>query len=219
MKIPCLSIMQPWSFLIVNSFKDIENREWQPPQSIMAQLPLRMLIHTGKKPDIQCTDHRGQFVRPYGRIGRLFPECYEQVANEECNQLGGIIGAATLVAVVSESDNPWFVGGYGFVLQDVMPLPFMPLSGKRGFFQVDYEQVAAHMANRCFCCGRLEFRTGEADGLLCRCPSGRCGVCKRCETHCLCDEKIHQATGYTDSDIGDVRGFLKQMQLELGLRV
>lgn len=185
MQVPCLSIMQPWSFLIVNGFKTIENRDWQPPQSLLQQLPIRILIHTGKKPDSNCVSFQSKFVRPSGRIGRLFPECYERAANEECHRLGGIIGAATLVAVVSESDNPWFCGRYGLVLQDAMPLPFMPLSGKPGFFQVDYEQVAAHMANRCFCCGRLE----SNDGLLCRCPLGRCGKCKRCEQHCLCVEE------------------------------
>lgn len=182
MQVPCLSIMQPWSWLIVNRFKTIENRDWQPEQSIMRELPMRVLIHTGKKPDPRCVGN-GQFIRPYSRIGQLFPECYEwEQAQEECNQLGGIVGAATLVAVVSQSNNPWFVGKYGFVLEDTMPLPFMPLSGKPGFFYVDYDKVAAHMSNRCFCCGHLEY----GDGLLCDCHDGRCTGCRRCNAHCLC---------------------------------
>lgn len=216
MNVPCLSIMQPWSWLVVNGFKTIENRDWQPPQSLLQQLPMRMLIHAGKKPDINCVNYHGKFLKPSGRIGQLFPRSYEnEQVQEECHRLGGIVGIATLVAVVQASDNPWYTGKYGLVLQDAMQLPFMPYRGQPGFFQVDYGELVAHVGNRCFCCGRLE----SNDGLMCRCPSGRCAKCKRCETHCLCDEKIHQATGYTDSDIGDVRGFLKQMQLELGLRV
>lgn len=215
MQVPCLSIMQPWSWLIVNGFKSIENRDWQPPQSIMAQLPMRILIHTGKKPDPNCVSFQSKFVRPSGRIGRIFPECYEQVADVECNRLGGIVGIATLVAVVQKSSNPWFVGGYGLVLQDAMPLPFMPYRGQPGFFQVDYDELTAHMSNRCFCCGRLE----SNDGLLCRCPSGRCAKCKRCKQHCLCAEEKVITAGYTDSDMGDVGEFMEQMQFQFRLRI
>lgn len=49
-------------------------------------------------------------------------------------ETGGIVGIATLAGVVSSSDSPWFVGPYGYVLEDVWTLPFMPLKGQLGLF-------------------------------------------------------------------------------------
>lgn len=50
-------------------------------------------------------------------------------------QRGGIVGEATLVDCVTVSDSPWFFGPYGFVLEDVRPLPFRPYRGALGFFE------------------------------------------------------------------------------------
>jgi len=42
-----------------------------------------------------------------------------------------------------ESPSPWFTGGaeqgggYGFVLQDALWIPFLPWKGRLGFFNVD----------------------------------------------------------------------------------
>lgn len=50
--------------------------------------------------------------------------------------LGGIIGQARIVDRVKHSDAPWFYGPYGFVLRDGRPLPFRPIKGQLGFFEV-----------------------------------------------------------------------------------
>ena len=44
----CLSIKQPWAQYIAAGIKDIENRSWG-----LKNFPQRVLIHTGKKKDIQ----------------------------------------------------------------------------------------------------------------------------------------------------------------------
>lgn len=44
----CLSIKQPWAQYIATGIKDIENRSWG-----LKKFPQRVLIHTGKKKDIQ----------------------------------------------------------------------------------------------------------------------------------------------------------------------
>lgn len=49
---------------------------------------------------------------------------------------GGIIGSVEIVDCVSSSDSPWFMGPYGFVFCDPQPLPFQPLKGALGFFEV-----------------------------------------------------------------------------------
>lgn len=67
-----------------------------------------VLIHAGKQPD---REEDG----PYG-------------------ELGGIVGVAELVDVVTESASPWFSGPFGFVLRNARPLPFTPCRGALGFF-------------------------------------------------------------------------------------
>lgn len=49
---------------------------------------------------------------------------------------GGIIGSVEIVDCVTESDSPWFVGSFGFVLRDPKPMPFVPWKGRLGFFDV-----------------------------------------------------------------------------------
>ncbi len=116
-----LSIMQPWSWLIVNGHKDIENRDW----------PTRyrgpVLIHAGKKLDRDAMDDIDRARHPVTgepisfHYGALYPR-------------GGIVGVAEIVDCVSASASPWFVGRYGFVLRNARPLPFVPMKGALGFF-------------------------------------------------------------------------------------
>ena len=52
---------------------------------------------------------------------------------------GGIVGMTTIIDCVSSSESRWFFGRFGFVLRDSKPLPFRPLKGRLGFFDVDQE--------------------------------------------------------------------------------
>lgn len=49
---------------------------------------------------------------------------------------GGIVGRARIVDCVTQSDSPWFVGRFGFVLADVEPLPFVECRGALALFPV-----------------------------------------------------------------------------------
>lgn len=112
-----LSIMQPWAWLIVNGHKSVENRTWNTGY----RGPL--LIHAGKK-----LDREGwHWVRQTFPNLRL-PERFD---------MGGIVGRALLERVVTElPGDPWFFGPYGFLLRNVIPLPFRPCKGQLGFFDV-----------------------------------------------------------------------------------
>lgn len=114
----CLSIQQPWAWLIVNGYKDIENRDWKYPPKFRG----RFLVHAGIKFDVDGAD----FIRRERPDIRL-PFTYD---------MGGIVGEATLVDVVTESDSPWFFGRLGFVLRDQKALPFRAMRGQLGFFPV-----------------------------------------------------------------------------------
>ncbi|KYK44521.1 hypothetical protein A1D31_14070 [Bradyrhizobium liaoningense] len=116
-----LSIIQPWPWLIVHGYKDIENRDW----------PTRyrgpVAIHAGKKLDDDCAWDIHQKRHPVTGDHHEFdePADYER---------GGIIGVAEIVDCVESSDSPWFVGRYGFVLRNARPVLFIPVKGALGFF-------------------------------------------------------------------------------------
>jgi hypothetical protein len=117
-----LSIKQPWAWLIANGLKDIENRDWRYPPKFRGG-PL--LIHAGKLPTI--LDDR--FIELCRR---------RQIKIPGDLPLGGIVGQAEIVDVVTASRSPWFFGPLGFVLRKARPLSFMPYKGQLGFFEVDY---------------------------------------------------------------------------------
>ena len=118
-----LSVRQPWAWLIVNGFKDIENREW------LTKFRGPVLIHAGKTYG-RAEKEEAEIVRE--RFGIEIPETLE---------LGGIVGGVEIVGCVQESDSPWFLAkGYGFLLKNALPLPFRPLAGKLGFFNVRGEK-------------------------------------------------------------------------------
>jgi len=117
-----LSIRQPWAWLIVNGFKDIENRSWR------TEFRGRVLIHAGKK---------------YGKEERAIAEAAQRefgIDIPEALDLGGIVGGVEIVDCVTESESKWFEGTehhpYGFVLETPVVLPFRPVTGRLGFFNV-----------------------------------------------------------------------------------
>ncbi len=118
-----LSIRQPWAWLIVNGWKDIENRSW-------------------------ATEYRGDFLIHAGK-GMTRDEYYEArilvagirdlggFPSFDGLQRGGIVGASKIVDCVRESSSPWFFGPCGFVLKDSITIPFVPCKGQQGFFEYE----------------------------------------------------------------------------------
>lgn len=129
-----LSIRQPWAWLIVNGFKDIENRDWP------TRYRGRFLVHAGKKLTRKDYDEARAFV------SGVSPHAYKALPDFADFVLGGVVGEARLINCVAESTSPWFTGGaannppgtvsYGFVLSHTRPLPFMPYKGRLQFFDV-----------------------------------------------------------------------------------
>lgn len=113
-----LSILQPWAFLIVNGKKDIENRTWK------TDFRGEFYIHAGRN-----FDYKG-----YEWLCLHFPAVAILIPNKL--EHGGLVGKATLVDCVTQSDSPWFCGPYGFVLWDSQPIQFVPKVGQLGFFHI-----------------------------------------------------------------------------------
>lgn len=114
-----LSIRQPWAWLIVQGYKDIENRSW--PTDFRG----RFLVHASK-----TIDSNGLAIvrEAFEAEGIEIPESF---------QTGGIVGEAHVIDCVDGSHSPWFEGPFGFVLRQPRPLPFRPLRGQLGFFEVN----------------------------------------------------------------------------------
>jgi ASCH domain len=117
-RVRALSVQQPWAWLIVNGYKDIENRDW--PTSVRGQV----FIHAGKKFDAEGE----RFVR------RHFPEI--PLPPRERLEFGGIVGETSIVDCIRRSSSPWFSGIFGFVCRGSRPLAFKPMRGMLGFFPV-----------------------------------------------------------------------------------
>jgi hypothetical protein len=125
---PCLSIKQPWTWLIIHSLKDIENRDWT------TSYRGALLIHAGKRVDEQCFDSGGRLLIDYWR-SRYGDELVARMPQHQREyETGGIVGIATVVDVVTHSESPWFFGRYGWVLKDMagsskrrIPCPSSPI--------------------------------------------------------------------------------------------
>jgi hypothetical protein len=115
-----LSIRQPWSWLIVNGYKTIENRDW--PTRFRGPV----LIHASKIMDPE----------DYEWIRITYPDVPLPPLSDL--ERGGIVGQCEIVGCVTASTSRWFVGRFGFVLRHARPLPFQSMPGKLGFFDVPF---------------------------------------------------------------------------------
>lgn len=119
----CLSIKQPWAWLIAHGYKDIENRTW------VTRFRGRFLIHAGQTFDWIGYMWLVMNRRRLGLINLLSPV-------SAVYRKGGIVGEVELIDCVTTHDSPWFFGPYGFILQNAYETKFYPLKGKLRFFEV-----------------------------------------------------------------------------------
>lgn len=125
-----LSIQQPWAWLIVNGYKNVENRSWR------ASKVGYFYVHAGKKFDAEG----------YRWVREEFPNI-EMPSPSEL-EYGGIVGFVDLTDCVHIDDNPhfheanrWAFGPWCFLLADAAPLPFKPCRGQLGFFRTEFAHV------------------------------------------------------------------------------
>ena len=119
-----LSIRQPWAWLIVNGYKDVENRTWATTERGTR------LIHAAKTMTTADYVEALAFIRSKYSIANLadiVPKPHEL-------EFGGIVGSAMIQDCVRTYPSPWFTGPYGHTLRDAHPLPFIPMKGALGYF-------------------------------------------------------------------------------------
>jgi hypothetical protein len=105
-KLKAISILQPWAWLIVNGYKDIENRIGA------AKLRGHVLIQAGQSKSDTSPDAN-------------LPDTFET---------GGIVGIAEITDCVQSHRSKWFQGPFGWTLAHARRLPFKPVKGQLKFF-------------------------------------------------------------------------------------
>ena len=120
-----LSIRQPWAWLIVNGWKNVENREWP------TRTRGRILIHASKGMTCEEYDACRLFMASDG-----LNEALKHLPPMGALERGGIVGEAVILDCVTHHSSEWFCGPYGFVLDEQHPTPFQPFRGALGFFDV-----------------------------------------------------------------------------------
>lgn len=122
-----LSIRQPWASLIIHGaggiYKDIENRSWQ------TKFRGIFYVHAS-----QVFDHPG-----YRWIQQQLPQVC--LPHPTAFARGGLIGTVELSDCVDSHQSIWFQGPYGFLLNNPLPLLFIPLKGQLGFFPVVHNSL------------------------------------------------------------------------------
>jgi hypothetical protein len=124
-----ITIKQPWASLIIEGGKDIENRTRR------THVRGWVLVHAGQKQDDPA------MVREWGIEVDCFTldnaHALNAVLDRENPYLGGIIGAMHLADCVEHHSSPWFGGPFGYVIDRVVKLPFLPCRGMQGWFNVE----------------------------------------------------------------------------------
>lgn len=153
-----LSIRQPWAWAILHAGKRIENRDWK---ACHYRGPL--LLHASKGCTLDEYSEASEWMRLYklavpAYAGGTIPPWREA-------KRGGIVGVCRVVGTVGPDgrysedlrphpdlcpnareqrcESPWWQGGFGLVLADVRPLPFVPFKGALGFFDVPDDLLPA----------------------------------------------------------------------------
>jgi len=129
---PCLSIRQPWAWLIIHGFKDIENRDWA------TRFRGQVLVHAGKAMTRPYYDNVCSTLHTLGLLPPAMPS--HEALRQQC---GGIVGSVHITDCVRTHSSPWKEpDSHGFVLAHAKPLPFHPWPGKLGFFNVPEELLS-----------------------------------------------------------------------------
>ncbi len=121
-----LTIQQPYAMLIALGDKRVENRSWQTSY----RGPLA--IHAGMRVDTAFAKEIAEECR---QEGWYWPDPLPR---------GGIVAVARLYDIVTRkkdipdrNDREWFGGPYGWLLDEIQLVEFVPMRGRLGLWDVD----------------------------------------------------------------------------------
>ena len=122
-----LSIRQPWAWLVVNGYKDVENRSWKFSDKFLGNI---IFVHAGK-----------MRVSP-GKLREFIEICKEhRIKNypkkSEDFVYGAIIGHVKLVGCVDDSESDWAdYGSFHWEIAEAKKIKPVPYIGELKLFKV-----------------------------------------------------------------------------------
>lgn len=119
----CLTVRQPWAWLLMHGTKDIENRDWPTRHRGL------IAIHAAKGMTIREWSEAVEFV------SKIDPFLANAIPTPRDLVRGSIIGTMNLRACVTESDSEWFAGKYGFVMSNPQPCDPILVKGALGLWE------------------------------------------------------------------------------------
>ena len=143
MKALTLTHPWPWTFIELpeETAKRVENRTWQPPQTLIGQY---IALHGGKVPSgAKLAEARADALYIHNTIledetgdpDMTGDDLPDSDLLDMC--VPGIFAVARLARVVTVSDSPWFFGPFGWELDRLVRInPPVPHVGKQGLWDV-----------------------------------------------------------------------------------
>lgn len=126
--LPCLSLRQPWAWMVTRGGKSVENRRWN------TRFRGTFLLQAAK--GLRLSEYNDAIEWAAAATGARL----SAMPSFDMIERGGIVGAARLVDVhapESSHGGPWHMTDqFGFQLESITPLPFRPYTGSLGFFRV-----------------------------------------------------------------------------------
>ena len=140
----CISIKQPWAWLIAAGYKDIENRTWK------TKFRGECFIHASKG----MTNK--EYVEALACPG-IDTDLLMKIPDFTKLQRAGIIGKCEIYDVVTQSDSPWFCGPVGWRVRNAMHFSQLHLiKGQLSFFEVEEKLIYHTEYINCPECGWLQ---------------------------------------------------------------
>jgi hypothetical protein len=125
----CLSVKQPWAWLIVEGWKPVENRKWfgdyLKAQLAISKPPCWLLIHAGK----------GMTKAEYNEAVAFAGQCgVHCIPTPDRLRRGGVVGLVRFTGTTRFDESPFFTGPMALKFAAPYPMPFALCDGRLGFF-------------------------------------------------------------------------------------
>lgn len=133
----CISIKQPWAWLITSGVKDVENRTWK------TDYRGDILIHAGQSFDFDCIEWlmdnglKEIAVAIAGRFGIKIINNKPVVTNKDI--IGGIVGCCGIDNITMNDNSIWAQPEcYHWKVSSAKELPLKPCAGKLSIYEEQY---------------------------------------------------------------------------------
>lgn len=128
-----ISIRQPFATAIIHCGKDVENRTWIPKHlkagdklAIVASKTWYPTLKNGKQ---VLWDKIGIYLNSLGAT---------RIPSHDEYLLGGLIGIVSFQGYRKDSQSLWAIDGQcHWLLSNPQPLPFQPIKGRLGIYQIE----------------------------------------------------------------------------------